>query len=105
MNSKPAIDVFIQKRQPLLQDLFAFLRFPTISAQSQHAPDVQACAQWIRDQLVSAGLKVEIIPTAGHPVVFADTGPVSNPSAPALLFYGHYDVQPIGDAKLWTSPA
>src|SRR5690606_8737411 len=94
-----------QHRDAFLEDLLTFLRFPTISAQSQHAGDVRACAEWVRGQLAVAGLNAEIVETARHPVVFADSGPAEAPGAPTLLFYGHYDVQPIGDESLWHSPA
>jgi acetylornithine deacetylase/succinyl-diaminopimelate desuccinylase-like protein len=103
MTADRAIAYFDQHREEFLQDLLAFLRFPTISAQSQHKSDIAACAEWIKKQLAAAGLQVEIIPTKGHPVVFADSGPAA--SKTTILFYGHYDVQPIGDEKLWKSPA
>jgi acetylornithine deacetylase/succinyl-diaminopimelate desuccinylase-like protein len=86
------------------QDLLAFLRFPTISAQPDHAPDLTACAAWLRDQFAAAGLRTEVLCTGGHPAVFADTGPAADPNGPTLLVYGHYDVQPVGDEKLWKSP-
>lgn len=103
MSTKTAIQAFDDRRQAFLDDLFTFLRFPTISAQPARAGDVRACAEWIRAQLASAGLQAEVLPTAKHPAVFADSGPVDG-GGPTLLFYGHYDVQPIGDEKLWHSP-
>lgn len=105
MTVQPALTAFDRQRKALLDDLFAFLRFPTISAQPAHAGDMLRCAQWLAAQLESAGLAAEVVRTAGHPVVFADSGPVKEDSpAMTLLVYGHYDVQPVGDEKLWDSP-
>jgi acetylornithine deacetylase/succinyl-diaminopimelate desuccinylase-like protein len=87
------------------RDLLEFLRLPTISAQPEHIADMRACAEWVAAQLRLAGLHAEVMPTGGHPVVFADTGPAADPTAPTFLVYGHYDVQPIGDEQLWLSPA
>jgi acetylornithine deacetylase/succinyl-diaminopimelate desuccinylase-like protein len=102
MSAAQAIQHFDQHRDQFLQDLLTFLRFQTISAQSQHAGDLRACAEWIRSQLTSAGLAAQILETGGHPAILADTGPAA--SNLTLLFYGHYDVQPIGDESLWKSP-
>jgi len=100
-----AIALFSEKREAFLADLDTFLRFESISAQHEHLQDVHNCATWIRDQLNLAGLGAQVLPTAGHPVVFADSGPpAAGQPAVTLLFYGHYDVQPPGDLKLWKSP-
>lgn len=103
MSLDAALKVFDQNRSSYLQDLFALLRFQSISAQSQHAGDIAGCAEWLRQQLASAGLQAEVVPTGGHPAVLADTGPVAG-AGTTLLFYGHYDVQPVGDPGLWNSP-
>jgi acetylornithine deacetylase/succinyl-diaminopimelate desuccinylase-like protein len=102
MTSKAARSVFEQNRDSWLSSLMTFLRFPTISTEREQTADMQTCAEWIRDQLAAAGLQAQILQTAGHPAVFADTGPV--PGAPTFLVYGHYDVQPVGDLTLWQSP-
>ena len=104
MSAVSAIAVFDRNQAEFLEDLETFLRFESISAQSAHAADMQACAQWVCGQLAAAGLDARVLPTARHPVVLADTGPASPPDALTLLFYGHYDVQPVGDLKLWKSP-
>jgi len=102
MPSQTPQSLFEQKKRSILEDLMTFLRFPTISTEPEHAEDMRRCALWIRDQLAAAGLEAEILATAGHPAVFADTGPVAD--APTFLVYGHYDVQPVGDLGLWKSP-
>ncbi len=102
MTPESAIAAFDKQREAFLADLMTFLRFRTISTQPEHAGDLSECAQWICRQLVAAGLAAEIIPTAGHPAVFADSGPPEAGQANiTLLFYGHYDVQPTGDLSLW----
>lgn len=104
MNLDRALAAFDQHREQYEQDLLHLLRFPTVSRDPENVPDLRACAEWIRDQLLAAGLRAEIICTAGHPAVFADSGPAANPAGPTLLVYGHYDVQPVGDESLWKSP-
>ncbi|HOW70648.1 MAG TPA: dipeptidase [Phycisphaerae bacterium] len=100
-----ALKAFDQKRQAYLADLMTFLRFETISAQSIHADDMRRCTEWIRGQLDLAGIEARVVPTARHPAVLGDSGPVpGRPSATTLLVYGHYDVQPVGDLRLWKSP-
>jgi len=101
-----AIAYFDKHRDAFLADLMEFLRFRTISTQPEHARELQQCAHWICKQLTTAGFKTEIIPTANNPIVFADSGPTAdNSHSTTLLFYGHYDVQPVGDPNLWNSPA
>jgi acetylornithine deacetylase/succinyl-diaminopimelate desuccinylase-like protein len=80
-----------------------FLRIPSISTSEENAGDVRKAAEYLADRFRDAGLPdVRIEPTAGHPVVYAEW--TADPSAPTLLIYGHYDVQPIADPAEWTSP-
>jgi acetylornithine deacetylase/succinyl-diaminopimelate desuccinylase-like protein len=80
-----------------------FLRFPSISALPEHAPDIRRAAAWLADALRTAGLDhVEVSETDGHPVVYADW--LHAPGAPTVIVYGHYDVQPVDPLDLWTSP-
>ena len=90
-------------REDFQNRLMEMLRIPSISAQSAHVEDIRRCAELVRDCLVKAGLETEIMDTGGHPAIVADTGPVDG-DGPVLLVYGHYDVQPEGDLKLWDSP-
>lgn len=87
-----------------LDELFAFLRIPSVSARSEHAADCQAAAQFVADALTRIGFTASIEPTAGHPIVVGEwrNAPAG---APTLLIYGHYDVQPAEPLELWTSPA
>ena len=84
-------------------ELFEFLRIPSISARSEHKPDVARAAQWLAQQLIEAGLSAEIVQTEGHPIVLGEYHG-AGPSAPTYLVYGHYDVQPVEPLDLWTSP-
>src|SRR5580700_11346659 len=91
------------KKQEHLNDLFELLRIPSISAQSQHKPDIERAAQWVAERLRRVGLdSVEILPTKMHPLVYGES--LQAPGKPTILFYGHYDVQPADPLDLWTSP-
>ncbi|MEZ6043959.1 MAG: dipeptidase [Planctomycetaceae bacterium] len=90
-----------QKPQTLDQ-LFEFLRIPSVSADSAYAGDVRRCAEWVRDAMERAGLSAEVIATDGHPIVYGER--VQDPALPTVLVYGHYDVQPPDPLTLWTTP-
>jgi len=85
------------------RELFEFLRIPSISARPEHAPDVRDAAQWVVSALERAGLQAELLETEGHPVAFGQWREAGE-SAPTLLIYGHYDVQPPEPLDLWTTP-
>lgn len=92
------------RREQHLTELCEFLRIPSISAKTEHKPDIEQAAQWVADHLRSAGFKtVEVVPTNLHPLVYAES--LEAPGKPTILFYGHYDVQPAEPLDLWTSPA
>jgi acetylornithine deacetylase/succinyl-diaminopimelate desuccinylase-like protein len=86
---------------PELEDLFSFLRFPSISTDSGHAADVRACANWLISKLAGMGLTTELHETPRHPVVLARNVHVAGRRT--VLIYGHYDVQPVDPLSLWTS--
>lgn len=91
-----------QTEKKRIQELFSFLSFPSISAKSEHKKDVAACAQWLSDHLNEIGFKSKVMPTKGHPVVYAEYA--ADKKAPTVLYYGHYDVQPPEPLDLWESP-
>ena len=87
-----------------LQELFEWLRIPSISADSRRKEDVRKAAEFLKQKFTEAGAdKVEICETKGHPIVYAEK--ISNSSLPTVLVYGHYDVQPADPLELWDSPA
>jgi acetylornithine deacetylase/succinyl-diaminopimelate desuccinylase-like protein len=92
-----------EKRDDNLKDLYELLRIPSVSAQTQHKPDIERAAKWVAERSRRAGLdKVEIVPTKLHPLVYGES--LQAPGKPTVLFYGHYDVQPPEPLDLWTSP-
>ncbi|HZT31371.1 MAG TPA: dipeptidase [Bryobacteraceae bacterium] len=99
-----ATDAFVQSNQErFLEELKTFLRIPSISTLPEHRGDIARAAQFVADSLAGAGLEnIEIIPTAGHPLVYADW--LHAPGKPTVLCYGHYDVQPADPLELWQSP-
>ncbi|MDO5643314.1 MAG: M20/M25/M40 family metallo-hydrolase, partial [Paracoccus sp. (in: a-proteobacteria)] len=84
-----------------LERLMGFLRIPSISTDPAHEGDVRAAAVWLRDELRSLGFTADLRETAGHPMVLAST---PQGTERTLLFYGHYDVQPVDPLALWNRP-
>lgn len=90
------------RRDEALDRLKEFLRIPSVSTTSEHRPDMRRAADWLASELASVGLEnVEVMDTAGHPVVYADW--LHRVDAPTVLLYGHYDVQPADPLALWES--
>ncbi len=86
-----------------LSELNEFLRIPSISTNKENQADVQRCAQWVADHMKSIGMEnVQVFSTPGHPIVYSEW--LSAPGKPIVLFYGHYDVQPVDPLNLWTTP-
>jgi acetylornithine deacetylase/succinyl-diaminopimelate desuccinylase-like protein len=96
------LDMVDAQLETSLARLFAFLRIPSISAQPAHKPDCLAAAAWIRDELTELGFAARLSETTGLPGVIA-TNHEAGPDAPHILFYGHYDVQPVDPRSLWHS--
>jgi acetylornithine deacetylase/succinyl-diaminopimelate desuccinylase-like protein len=97
------VDFINVNRDRYVEELKQYLAIPSISALPQHAADVRRCAEWTADELKRVGLQnVRLIDTPGNPVVYGDW--LGAPDAPTILFYGHYDVQPVDPVDQWTSP-
>jgi acetylornithine deacetylase/succinyl-diaminopimelate desuccinylase-like protein len=89
-------------RENYLEDFYSFLRFPSVSTDEKFAGKVRDCAEWLFKKLEVVGLESKLVPTAGHPVVWARNKHRSD--RPTVLIYGHYDVQPPDPLELWDSP-
>jgi acetylornithine deacetylase/succinyl-diaminopimelate desuccinylase-like protein len=91
-----------KNKDRFLDELLELLRIPSVSARSEHKQDMQKCAEAVKQRLLEAGAdKVEIYPTAGHPLVYGEK--IIDPKKPTVLVYGHYDVQPPDPLELWHS--
>ena len=94
---------FAQHRDTHLKELNDFLRIPSISSLSEHKQDMQVAASWLAAAMKRINLEnISIDETGGHPVVYADW--LHAPGKPTILFYGHYDVQPVDPLNLWETP-
>src|SRR6188508_963191 len=97
------IDFINTHRDRYVEELKQYLAIPSISALPQHAADVKRCAEWTAEEMKRIGLQnVRLIETPGFPVVYGDW--LGAEGAPTILFYGHYDVQPVDPVELWESP-
>jgi acetylornithine deacetylase/succinyl-diaminopimelate desuccinylase-like protein len=97
------IDFINTSHDRYLDELKAYLAIPSVSALPEHAADVRRCAEWSADEMRRIGLQnVRLIDTPGNPVVCGEW--LGAPGAPTILFYGHYDVQPVDPLNLWTTP-
>jgi acetylornithine deacetylase/succinyl-diaminopimelate desuccinylase-like protein len=97
------IDFINVNRERYLDELKAFLAIPSISALPQHRDDVRHCAEWVGEEMRRIGLQnVRLMDTPGYPVAYGEW--LGAPGAPTILFYGHYDVQPVDPLDLWQSP-
>ncbi len=85
---------FLQNREKHLEELMEFLRIPSISSLSEHKTDMLKAANWLADALKKLSIEnVSIDETKGHPVVYGEW--LHAEGKPTVLFYGHYDVQPV----------
>lgn len=94
--------VLAAEQERYIEEWKELLAFPSISSDPAHTRDCERCADWLVDHLRAMGLETQLLPTSGKPVVFAEHR--GAPDAPRLLFYGHYDVQPVDPVDLWETP-
>jgi acetylornithine deacetylase/succinyl-diaminopimelate desuccinylase-like protein len=99
----PIIDFIHTNRDRYLSELKQYLAIPSISALPQHQADVRRCGEWTAEEMRRIGLEnVRVIDTPGNPVIYGDW--LHAAGKPTMLFYGHYDVQPVDPVDLWQSP-
>jgi acetylornithine deacetylase/succinyl-diaminopimelate desuccinylase-like protein len=97
------LDYINTNRDRYVEELKHYLAIPSISALPEHQADVRRCAEWTADEMRRIGLQnVRLVETPGFPVVYGDW--LGAEGAPTILFYGHYDVQPVDPIELWDSP-
>src|SRR5213083_1401136 len=89
-------------RENYLEDFYSFLRFPSISTDDKYAERVAERAHWLVKRLSGIGLETQLVPTRGHPIVWARNK--QQPGRRTVMIYGHYDVQPPDPLELWESP-
>ena len=101
--ASPAV-AFARSNQPrFLDELKSLLRIPSISTLTEHKSDVQKAAEFVAAELRRIGMEnVEIIPTKGHPLLYADW--LHAAGKPTVLMYAHYDVQPPDPLDEWHTP-
>jgi acetylornithine deacetylase/succinyl-diaminopimelate desuccinylase-like protein len=91
-----------ENKDRFLNELLELLRIPSVSARTEHKPDMIKCAEAVKQRLIEAGADTATIyPTKGHPVVYAEK--MVDSKLPTVLVYGHYDVQPADPLELWHS--
>ncbi len=98
-----AASLWLEEQWPrVFEEWKTLVRFPSISADPEHQADCRQCAQWLRDHLGVLGFDGQLMETESHPIVLAHRpGAVEGPS---VLFYGHYDVQPVAPESAWETP-
>jgi acetylornithine deacetylase/succinyl-diaminopimelate desuccinylase-like protein len=97
------MNYYEQHHEDYLEGLKTFLRIPSISTLSEHKPDIQKAAEFVKSELAKAGLQqAQLIEGQGNPLVYAEW--LGAPGKPTILFYGHYDVQPPDPLDEWRSP-
>jgi acetylornithine deacetylase/succinyl-diaminopimelate desuccinylase-like protein len=101
---QPVIEYIEQRRSAFIEELKGWLRIPCVSTKPEHKADMVRAAEWLAGEMRASGLEnVAILPTGGHPVVYADW--LHAAEKPTALIYGHYDVQPAEPLELWTTGA
>ena len=101
--ASPAVNYARGNQQRFLTELKDLLRIPSISTLSEHKSDVHKAAEFVAAEMRRIGLEhVEVIPTKGHPLIYADW--IKAPGKPTALCYAHYDVQPPDPLDEWVSP-
>ncbi len=101
-----ALEAVAQAQEAALERLFAWLRIPSISTDPAYAESCREAGTWLVRELEELGFDVSLRETPGHPVVLGHfRGQSGGAKRPHVMFYGHYDVQPVDPLELWeTSP-
>lgn len=99
----PTLDQYLADNAARFEeDLCELLRIKSVSADGAYRDEVKRASQWMADHFRRLRMKTEVVPTAGHPIVYAEH--LEADGAPTVLVYGHYDVQPPDPLDEWISP-
>jgi acetylornithine deacetylase/succinyl-diaminopimelate desuccinylase-like protein len=101
-DSKDVLARIDAEKERYLEELKDYIRIPSISTDPAHREDVLKASEFLLGKMREAGLTAERIDTAGHPLVYGEW--MGAPGKPTVLFYGHYDVQPVDPIDLWRHP-
>src|SRR5882724_7195322 len=101
-DSRDVLERIEAEKETYLGELKDYLRIPSISTDPDYKAEVRRAAEFLRGKMAQGGLTAEIIETAGHPLVYGEW--LGAPGAATVLFYGHYDVQPVDPLDLWRNP-
>ena len=96
----PVLATLDADRDGALERLFELMRIPSISTDPAWKADCRRAAEWLVADLATIGFAASVRDTAGHPVVVGH----HDGDGPSVLFYGHYDVQPVDPEGEWASP-
>ena len=102
MNKADLELAFAREQKRIISEWQSFLKFPSISADPLYNNNCRECAEWLAKHLQEIGFESELLETSAKPCVFAERP--GNPDKPTVLFYGHYDVQPIDPESAWETP-
>jgi len=95
--------LFKNNELDLIEDLFSFLKIPSVSSEPDHHDDTIRCAEWVENFLTDTPIELQRWETSGFPVIFGSWNG-AGPDKPTVLIYNHYDVQPVDPIELWESP-
>jgi acetylornithine deacetylase/succinyl-diaminopimelate desuccinylase-like protein len=98
---QPVLDTLDRDLDKSLERLFSLLRIPSISTDPAYKAECRRAAEWLVADLKSIGFEASVRDTPGHPMVVAHHDGPDGKNAPHVLFYGHYDVQPVDPLELW----
>ncbi|HXO21000.1 MAG TPA: dipeptidase [Thermoanaerobaculia bacterium] len=101
-DSRDVLERIDNEKKAYLEELKDYIRIPSISTDPEYKSEVRRAAEFLRGKMQAAGLTAELIDTAGHPLVYGEWK--GAPGSPTVLFYGHYDVQPVDPVELWRHP-
>ena len=102
-NTQDVLDRIDREKDRYLEELEEYLRIPSISTDPEYTDDVDRCSRFLVQKMEEAGLTARRIDAGGHPLVYGEWSE-AGPDAPTVLFYGHYDVQPVDPVDEWRHP-